>query len=186
MKALLIVLTILFPLTLTVFAQSLQERIKQVPDAKKFTVEYDKFKDLTTLSTYVRFRNPHAGTRGNRINATLQCGIRSLFSGTELHKDSELFSLICGPMYSFGYWQFLEDHHLIFLLDGVRLDLRDGKHGGTVDDEYVIYLVTRDDIQKLGEAKQIEIQFGSYEGIIEKDGQPRIKTLLDLATKKGK
>ncbi|MBK8467053.1 MAG: hypothetical protein IPL32_14625 [Chloracidobacterium sp.] len=77
--------------------------------------------------------------------------------------------------------------------DGRRLDLGEG----TVNDssvetfinkqlyfQSVNFTIKRDDLRELANAKDIELQIGRFEGSVEKDGQPRIKTLLDLANKK--
>lgn len=155
------------------FGQTIQERIKTVADAKKFVTQYDRFKDVTAISTYVRFRFPKG-----KVYA-LECSIRGEFTGTDINDDVKIFRLICS-----GYET---ASRLIFLLDGKRLDLRDGivdrGNGSLLSKKWATFSINRDDLRDLAEAKDIEIQLGDFEGSIEKDGQPRIKTLYELTAK---
>jgi hypothetical protein len=190
MKTLLIVTIILFPLTGMAYAQTFQDRLKQVPDAKKFTVEYDKFKDLTTISTHIRFRLLKAKRYGGELS------ILGRFTGSDVTEDVKVFLLDChclSETSSEPLPALSDAPRLIFLFDGQRLDLGEG----TVNDGYVdlplpygrlysrnvTFTIKRSDFRELADAKDIELQIGRFEGSVEKDGQPRIKTLYDLTTK---
>lgn len=159
-------------------SQTLEERFKKL-DEDKFTLKYDKFKDVTWAGTYIKFRRPKAKLH------TLTCDIRARIVGKELTKASDDFFLVCSPRFSRG-WAFLKNSHLIFLLDGERLDLGSGDHEGDVRttgiSEWVIYSIGRADLKKLGDAKKVEIQLGSYEGHIEDEGHPRVNILLNSLT----
>jgi|CXWL01.1.fsa_nt_gi hypothetical protein len=190
MKKLLILTTTLLALTLSASAQSIQERIKQVPDAKKFKVEYDKFKDLTTISTHINFRLLKTKRYGGELS------ILGRFAGSDVTEDVKVFLLGCDCLKETSYEPLpalSAAPRLIFLFDGRKLDLGEGTVNGGYADlplsygrlyyRNVTFTIKRDDLRELSNSKDIELQIGRFEGLVEKDGQPRIKTMYDLTAK---
>lgn len=160
------------------FGQPIKEKIAKFDDHSRFTYSFDKFKNETTIGTTVKFHEPKEKLE------LLECSIFFTFTGQTIDANIQSFLLVFHPIGS-TEWQFLRSHHLIFLLDGQKLDVGDGEHDGTVVrggvNEYVLFTVPRETVEKMALAKSVEIQLGSFEEIISPKSQPRIKTILDLA-----
>ncbi|MEP7077076.1 MAG: hypothetical protein ABI878_14820 [Acidobacteriota bacterium] len=177
MKILLIILL----LAIAGSAQTIQDRIKALDDSKTYAVKYDKFKDETTVTGRVGFRLP----KGHIID-TMELEMNGTFPGQTPNQDIAEFQCYFIQHYSQS-WVFLHDQHLIMLLDGVKVDFGQGKQGGEARlggvDEWVYFKISREDLQKIADAKTVEIQLASYEGRISQKTQPRLKAFLDLTKK---
>jgi hypothetical protein len=121
----LILIIIIATLAASMFGQAtFQSRIAKQDEPKEFELNYDKFKDQTTVETHVGFRIHKA-----RMDS-LKLYIAAQVKGQET-KTADVFLFHFVPLYG-GGWQFLRQHHLIFLVDGESIDCGDGRQDGEV------------------------------------------------------
>lgn len=121
--------------------------------------KYDKFKDETTVligPDYVDVKN------GGRLE------IAAYFSYKGQDKTNKL--IIGLAFYSSSRnWRFIDDDHLIAIVDGERLDLgipvsnerQLARRVGV--DESLAFSLTREQFRKLGHASKVEMQLGRVE-----------------------
>ena len=166
--------------------QSFQTRLETFDKPKDFKVEYDKFKDTTRVAM-TKGKSWH--TKKSKAGMD-EIDVRAEFTapGQSLEKNIDKFWLIFEGGGS--EWTFLNNRSLIFLLDGEQLDLGDGEHDGSVRlggvDERVVFSVDRSEFEQIINAKNIEMQLGSFEGTINNRTLYRtlskLKGLFDLGT----
>lgn len=127
------------------------------------TTEYDKFKDITRVYIY------------NSGNPSTIWSFK--YQGQTLTKDADIFYVYFNGGHSCHGFCF-NGPSLIFLVDGKRLDLSDGKDRLS---DSAIWQIDRPTMESIVNAKLVEYQVGRFEGQWD---LKELKTLYDLATVK--
>jgi hypothetical protein len=129
-----------------------------IPAYSQVTARYDKFKDVTYLST-------EAIKLGPRVTMVVK-GVQ------EKGAISPYLVVYSGSR----SWMFLRSRGLIFLADNERIDLGDGSHDGKVSTgtystggvrETIIYRIDRAHLEKLANAASVEVKLGYLETKVE-------------------
>ena len=155
----------LLPLFLLILAVTAAAQTKA---PKGFTVNYDKFKDRSTVYF-----------DGYGVGVSESFGF--LHDGQTLAADqSEFYLMFTGSRASCTGFCFKSGTELILLIDGERVV------AGTDSrlSDHVFFYVKRDLIERLAAAKFVEYQVGRFEGKWEEKTLSKFKTLLDLGTVK--
>ena len=163
---------------LTVSAQpSKFEEIKKEVEAMKprsFKAEYDKFKELTTL-------------QGTFNPSDLGYCTVSLFSDKTLSTFNTIFYTIVARR-SGRDWAWLTSREAIFLIDGKKLTLKDGRRSSNIGrgssvyvSELLIFYVTLEEWKQIFSAEKVEFQIGQNEYKFETRYGPGCLALADFA-----
>lgn len=143
--------------------------------------KYDRFKDITRVRVEVKVKD--GGKPRNKLD-NLELGVSFSHSGATLRKNAESFILVFSQ--SNRSWRYLNSHDLAMIVDGKRWDVGSGQHTGDIYRtgvfETVAFEFTRDELEKLANAKTVELQLGRYEGFIDADNIAKIKLLFAAAT----
>lgn len=142
---------------------------------KGISVEYDKFNDKTTVETEI------VAEWVSRSRAKwLNINIGYSFAGSDLKAsiDKFTFSLLanCGSTYCFHNYD-----EVIFLIDGERWKKTDPIYPGGIGTDYIVFEMTRAELERLAAAKVVEFKVASIERRIRSKDLPKIKTLLDYS-----
>lgn len=179
MKALLLILV----LAVGVQCQSdLKAKTKTFRNSKRFSVEYDKFKDQSIVSVGPFSTPPESkGTRG-------MFGVyaRFLFQGSEVKTPVDTFYL--GIVCYGRDWQFLHAEKVYLLIDGERLSI-DAQRSSNIGDsrwssltsEWLIIPVDVDVFQRIVNAKSVELKAGNFETRLKEEHQTAFRDLLSLS-----
>lgn len=154
MKKLLPLLILIF--TFTAFGQIKREN--------GVFIEYDKFKDETTVRL-MEYGKPGLAEASFSYNG------RTLVANVE-----HFYIYFAGDCPGFCF----HDDALIMLIDGERVPLGIDKGLG----DSAVYAVSRDTIERIAAAKLVEYQVGRFEDKWETKTLAKFKTLLDLGTVK--
>jgi hypothetical protein len=202
MRALILGLCFLLCCASTSFSQAnaldVSQKLKETKGRDKIILKYDRFKDYTVVACKpfdLLTTGEHMAVglaqgmgggpygRGPAITYPSQFQLSAAFGfkGTSLSGEPK-FGLI---FISGGSdWRFLKDHTLYALVDGERLELGEGSHDGNVYlggvSEEMIFNLTRDQFEKLANAKSVEIQLGGFERKLKSGNLERLKILLSL------
>mgnify|MGYP001566628869 CR=1 FL=1 len=163
LKSLIIALFLLISsLSFPVFAQSLADKIKQLPTSEHFHLKYDKFKDISTLIYQLPAQH-------NSFN--LEIFGAAIFTGEDKINNPVFYLFVRSRSNS---WRFLRSHQLFILADQQRLVFADGKHEGVINTnsysrrvtvtEQTTFLIDRDVIEKLGRSLNIEFSYSVITG----------------------
>jgi hypothetical protein len=152
----------LLPLFLLIFAAA------SFGQTRGLQVKYDKFKDETTVS-YVRL---------NVVKTDLSMIIAADYPGEKLAKDHDEFSLSFGCR-AVCFSPSLSTK-LIMLVDGERITLTPLSSRPSID--LAIFMLSRVQLKKLADAKLVEFQVGSYEGVFLDPDHENIKKMLEATT----
>lgn len=133
-------------------------------------VEYDKFKDKTTVSG-----------ESVRLERSIVMAVKASHDGqtpTEIRPYLIFWS-------TSRSWSFLRSHGLIILADGERIDLGDGTHDGHVRGgrsvsvaEVMIYPISRSDLEKIVKATAVEMKLGFMEMKLEDKDKRGLREVL--------
>lgn len=155
---------IIFVLSVTAFAQ---DPNKPAKPPKGFQIVYDKFKDKTEVGFYdVGFSNPSFAAWFRHPGPVLEGDIGEF-----------VFAFLGGRCSGYCF----NDPALIFIIDGDRVVMPPLRNflGDTA-----AFPIERDLLTRIAAAKLVEYQVGRYQGVLKDKNIARLKTLLDLGTKK--
>jgi len=141
---------------------------------------YDKMEDTTTVRSLVKIHAPFM----SGMNLTFEASY--LVPGKEQKAPvDEIWLQFSESTNVEGGWQYLDDHGLIFLLDGEERLKFEGEHAGDVGGrltETVSFLVNRGaDVEKITAAKKVEVRFGKTEFTLSPKEIARLKDLAEVA-----
>lgn len=177
------IFTLVLILAASIAAQTVPEQIAKFEKPKQYTVEYDKFKDKTSV-----YNNPIriAQIKDNRFRIT-DLAIYGTFEFTGQTLTADASHLWLSFTASGADWMYLRDHHLIVLADGERIDGGDGNRSSDVLQysvfERLDYFFTRDDYAKIVNARNVAIQLGPTETVLNAKTLAVLRNVLTLATK---
>lgn len=179
MKTLILVLLLLCPAVFS--AQEIEQRAKGLRNSKKFSVEYDKFKDETRVAVGpFSISDSLQNTRGF---LSLRMTIRFYHAGRELKQPADDFALLFRS-YS-REWRFLKNHDLFMLVDGERIAVGNSDYDGDVErngvSEFMLYSLSPDLIRRLAGAKQVEFKVGRVEIKLNEEHLQAIRDLYSLS-----
>jgi len=145
------------------------EKIKNIEKSKKFTVTYDKFQDITRVSSQILVVKIGTGLFKSNLLMRISCAGK----GRDLQKTGRQYYIAFEAFSS--DWSFLRNHDLIFLTEAGRVNVGDGSWDGRVSkplltvgvSEYMSFVVNEADLRTLAESRSIEFQLGSYEAVLD-------------------
>lgn len=179
MKALLLILA----LAVSVQCQSdLKAKTKSFRNSKRFSVEYDKFKDQSVVSV-----GPFStSSESKRARGMFGIYARFLFPGSQVEAPVKTFYL--GIVCYGRDWQFLHTDKVYLLIDGERLVIeaqRNSKIGdsrwSSLTSEWLIIPVDADVFQRMVKAKSVELKAGNFETKLKEEHQTAFRDLLSLS-----
>lgn len=132
-----------------------------------FTVSYDKFKDITTVT----FND------GRTFAGYMIGGFDH--PGEKMTGPVDDFYLMFRPVGRCSGFCF-NDPELIFIIDGERVSI--GMDRGLHDRAY--YAISRPLLQRIASAKLVEFRVGYYEGRFHAKTFPKLRTLLEMSVVK--
>ncbi|MGB7207067.1 MAG: hypothetical protein WBD27_00265 [Pyrinomonadaceae bacterium] len=159
-----------------------------IAEGQKLKSSYDKFKDVTDV-TVSNMTVKAVNNTGGRSTPMVWFTVRVLYQGTSIQKDADAFQFW---FYSSSpSWVFLQYNSLVILADGERISLGKARHTGDVSAgsrnvgvrETLGYAVKRSDMEKIAKALKVELQLGSFEGVLGKDQLVAINTIFQAGTK---
>lgn len=141
-----------------------------LPVYSQVKVNYDKFKDQTiaTSDTY--------------LSKGVQMFVKAMHSGTKAENVQYFLIFRSGGR----EWRWLNNHGLIFLVDGERINLGPGAHDGDVHSsryrvgvtETVVYRIDRQDLEKLV-SPSVEMKLGQTEIVWGEKDKNAVREVLD-------
>lgn len=169
MRTLLLLILAFFPLF-----QTPQERIKTFRNSKRFSVEYDKFKDRTQVQV-----GPFVLSNGD-----LYMTARFLFPGENVKEPVPQFALWFQA--SAREWKFLKHRHLSVVADGERMGLGEGAYDGNLKrrggtSESLGFLIPAVSFEKISKAQSVEIRVGQSELKLNDEHKEAFRDLYSLS-----
>ncbi len=146
-----------------------------------FEVSYNKFNDLTSVG-FNHFVSDLFILKG-RTRANLSFDVNFYFSGNELKYPADKYSFSINS--AADEWKFLRSTKLIFLIDGNRFEVGDGeRHTSILDSgtvlEHLYYEISKTDLERIADAKSVELQVGIEQVKMTKNQQYLIKNFIVL------
>jgi hypothetical protein len=130
------------------------------------SVEYDKFKDLSFVSS-----------ESVRVGAVTMTA-KAMHKGEKPEKVDYYLTFRS----SSRSWRFLYDRDLTFLVDGTRLQLGKGDRNSNILSgrvtETLIYTISRGDLEKLVGAASVEMQLGLVEAKLDDKDKKGLREIL--------
>ena len=169
---------------------NLKARIKLFKNTKRFSVSYDKFKDITEVSIGPFAVSPVKGS-------VLGMYADFSFSGQTVREDVSTIRLTFSSFEAArgGRWTFADHRNLYGIIDGERLELGEGawtphsdrEHhsiifaaAGSPSEEELIFTWPIATFRKIAEAKVVELKVGATEIKIKDEHFIAFKDLLSL------
>lgn len=179
MKTLILALILLCPAILP--AQEIEQRVKGLRNSKKFSIEYDKFKDETRVAVGpFSISDSLQNTRGF---LSLRMIIRFFHAGRELKQPADDFALVFHS--DSREWRFLKNHDLYMLVDGERIAVGEADYDGDVErdgvSEFMRYSLSPDLIRRLAAAKQVQLKIGRVEVELKDEHLQAFRDLYSLS-----
>lgn len=156
----------------------LKQRIKTFKNRGRFSVSYDKFKDITDVSV-----GPFAISPVRSSVVAMDADF--FFGGQTLQEDVTAIHLVFTSYsaYRTGEWTFGEHRELYAIIDGERMELGEGSwksHIGGLSSESIIFTLPIATFRKIAEAKLVELKVGSVELKLKDEHLIAFKDLLSL------
>lgn len=159
----------------------IKQKVKTFRNSKRFSVNYDKFKDQTWVTVWFATGNSRGGLLRGAIS----------FKG-ETPKDKPdyffLFEL------SGSDWRYLseESRKLYAIIDGERMELGTSEHSGKVAalgivirtvgvNERLAFPLDAETFSKLANSKSVELKIGSMEFRLKEEHQEAFRDLISLS-----
>jgi hypothetical protein len=182
---------LLFPIfVLNVIAQQepFPKRLEKLFPGKDYKAKFDKFKGQTTITTELVWSRD---AKGNKDLRAPLVSVAMIFNGEVPRKEAEFWLVFSSR--SRG-WTYLDDHRLIFLIDGERLDGPKGIHEGKVStsrvsspyssgvgvNETVLFQLSPALMESLTKGTRVEYQLGNTESGFGSQTMTAIKDLASL------
>jgi hypothetical protein len=161
-----------------------KQQISGFRNKSRFTVKYDKFNDLTSVTAGPFFVGNSKGHLRSAVEVSMSA--RFEYQGVTLNAPPKDFYLI---FHARGIeWEFLTSRHLVILADGERIDLGEGEHDGDVRrggvSEVLIYELAADTFQKIAKARTVDLKIGRFEMSLKDEHSEAFRDLLSLADKR--
>jgi hypothetical protein len=189
--ALLIVLTLILALTASGQSKSVDDIKAQAKafknaNARRYKISYDKFESKTS----VLYLGDVLNSTINYMSTGGMIDILAAFSfeDDKLSKSADEFVLAFNA--EGKDWQFLRNQHLFVIADGERMDLGEGEiesdvnrklFGGYQTTELLSFNVSRNQFEKLANAKSLELKVINREFKIKPSTQMGFKNILALS-----
>ncbi len=168
----------------------LKQQINLFKNSKRFSVSFDKFKDITDVSLGPFAVSPVRGS-------VLAMYADFSFSGQTLRKDVSTIRLAFSSFQAArgGRWTFADHRNLYGIIDGERLELGEGawtphsdrEHhsiifaaAGSPSEEELIFTLPIATFRKIAEAKVVELKVGATEVKIKDEHFIAFRDLLSL------
>ncbi len=149
---------------------------------KKFTQEYDKFRDVTYWHVGSFSLSEGMSSALNGENVWMSAAFA--YPGTALSTPVEKIGLIFTT--STKEWLFLNSRELFMIVDGERMSFGEGNrsssigHGGVF--ETLAFLIDSESFKKIGSAKKVEILVGPRQYKLKDEHLEAFRDLLSLTT----
>lgn len=168
--------------------ETLKNKVKTFKNNRQYSVKYDKFTDKTSVVF-----------RGQILNSTMsyvasgtmiQLNLGLAFESPTLKQDIDeyfLFFTATGKN-----WSFLKTDTVYLLFDGERLQLENGERDSEIKrsildgyktSETLAFPIDRKTLDKLSQAKKLEIKIGKIEAEIKDTDKKAFQNMLDLGSK---
>ena len=160
-------------------SEVLQSEIATFRSSDKFRVEYDRFKNFTSVNAgefYTFLRSEY-----ETLPATIF--LHTNFDGATLNKPAEHVSILISAVSD--DWHLRDNKELNFIADGKRLNAGVGEYrsdilSGGKTYEALAYTFSRSDAEQIFGAVTTEYQLGVFEGELPLEIQRAMKDLLQL------
>lgn len=166
--------------------KALKTKIKTFERSKYYIAAYNKFDDKTlVINTFLLNGVGSYMWSGTIIGLSVSFE----FPGKVLTKSVDDFQLTFSA--SGKDWKFQRDQGAIFLADDERINLGTGDlesdvnrrtFGGYQTQETIVFKINRSDLQKLANAKTVEVKVSNRAFTVKKDYLDGFKNMLDLGT----
>lgn len=177
------IFTLVLILAASIAGQTIPEQIAKLDKPKHYTVEYDKFKDITFVSN-APVTIPET-PKGKTFLSGLAVEVSFNFTGQTM--DVEPAKLWLTFRSNTSDWVYLRSHHLIIIADGQRYDFGEGVRSSDIFGrsvaEVLSYRVTRDELKAIVDAQSVDVQLGPTETVLNAKTLAVLKNVLTLATK---
>jgi hypothetical protein len=158
--------------------KEIQEQAKKLKNGGRYHVKYDRFEDRTVavftgfnlITGGEQFAAALAGSMGGYGRASsipmLMLGAGFYYHGETLHETPNDYAIFFN--YSADSWKFLKNSKLIAMIDdNERIQFGEGEVDRDIKfqgvQELVIFKASKEDMQKLADAKKLEIKIGNLE-----------------------
>lgn len=154
-------------------AEVFRAKVKTFRNGKRYSVKHDKFRDITTIS--ISF--PSRGAAPDSVTYI-----------TQLRPSSATAHWVIWKAYN-SKWQYLDSRDILALVDGNRMRLGSGLHGGEVVgvDRYSVrvreeltFRLDADQARALGEGKSVELLVGPTAFTLKDEHKEALRDLLSL------
>jgi hypothetical protein len=162
-------------------ATDLKQKIKTFKKNRRFSINYDKFKDETIVSV-----GPFGLSGTGRYMATGGMYLiyaKFRFTGQEIKELVDTIYL--GIEFTGKDWKFLNDRRIYAIIDGERMVFegqRGSKVGGAIStvQEWLVTPVDAETFEKIAKAKSVEVKVGDYEVKLKDEHLTAFRDLLSL------
>lgn len=159
--------------------EDLKVKIKGFRNSKRFSVNYDKFKDESWIDVGPFFvgGNSRYITSGASINMT----VRLRYPSARLNAPPKNYVLWFQA--SGREWAFLKHRELNILIDGERVNLGEGKWDGEARRgtfESLGFLVPAEVFEKMANAQKCDLQVGTFELTLKDEHKEAFRDLFSL------
>lgn len=156
----------------------LKQRIKTFKNSGRFSIRYDKFKDITDVSVGPFAISPVKGS-------VLGMNAEFSFAGQTVQEDVSVVSLVFSSYSAFrgAGWTFVDHRDLYGIIDGERLELGEGawkSHIGNLSSEELVFTLPIATLRKIAEAKTVELKVGLVELKLKEEHLIAFRDLLSL------
>lgn len=182
---------------------AIKSEIKTLKANKRVKVAYDKFTDRSAIATApfnlisgkeafgltfvdALSRGPYGSGAGVRGSLALMLNVFAYFPQQEITKDIDEFTVLLTSGGS--NWTFLKgDNTLYMIADEERLQFEAADKDNDVDGrhvtEQIAYVIGRNDLEKIANAKSLEIRIGMNTPArkIKPELQDRMKAILQIS-----
>jgi len=156
----------------------LKQRIKTFKNSGRFSVRYDKFKDITDVSVGPFAISPVKGS-------VLGMNAEFSFAGQAVQEDLSVVRLVFSSYSAFrgAGWTFVDHRSLYGIIDGDRTELGEGawkSHVSNLSFEELVFTLPIATIRKIAGAKTVELKVGLVELKLKEEHLIAFKDLLSL------
>ncbi len=171
--------------------EKFNELISQFSNKERYSVQYDKFKDITVI------RTPYSNlNKRTQILRSLHISAAFVFNTDTMKEDEDYFTVFFNA--TGNKWSFIPNKNLYIIAGGRRLDLGEGDRTGEIDSnrtlrsvrdisvtESVNFLVSREIIEQVTNSEKVEMKLGDVEFELTVEAKQMLKNLLILGTLEG-
>lgn len=163
-------------------APDFDSKTKTFRNSKKFTVQYDKFRDESRVA--VGPFDVADLLRGVRIYS-LKMTARFIYSGRDVKQPSEDFALLFRSRSD--EWKFLKNREMYMLVDGERISIGEAEYDGDVErrgtdvSEFLAFPIPPNVFKRLAYAKQAEFKIGRWAITLKDEHLEAFRNLYSLS-----